>query len=122
MLRDKVEATPTRISIEVAVVETMLERVAARFDLKPARITADVAFGTGDLLGAIVARNIAPHIPLWDKGKRDNGTLARADFKLAPERDLYRCPRGHVLKTTGKVHDGRTCSTGRANPIAIPAR
>ena len=36
-----VAATPTRISMEVAVVETMLDRVAARFDLKPERLTAD---------------------------------------------------------------------------------
>lgn len=103
-----VAATPTRISLEVDVVATMLDRVAARFDLKPARMTADVAYGTGDLLGAIVARNIAPHIPVWDKGKRDNGTFSRADFRFEPERDRYICPRGHVLKTTGKVHDGRT--------------
>ena|SRR5918996_3200854 len=88
----------------------------------PARITADVAYGTGDLLGAIVARNVAPHIPVWDKGKRDNGTLSREDFRFEPERDLYHCPRGHALKTTGKVHAGRTCSTGRANTTAIPAR
>ena len=103
-----VEATPTRISIEVDVVETMLDRVEARFDLKPERITADVAYGTGDLLGEIVARNIAPHIPVWDKGKRDNGTLSREDFRFEPDRDLYICPRGNALKTTGKVHDGRT--------------
>jgi hypothetical protein len=69
-----VAATPTRISMEVDVVETMLDRVEARFDLKPERITADIAYGTGELLGEIVARNIAPHIPVWDKGKRDNGT------------------------------------------------
>jgi hypothetical protein len=69
-----VAATPTRISMEVDVVETMLDRVEARFDRKPERITADIAYGTGDLLGEIVARNIAPHIPVWDKGKRDNGT------------------------------------------------
>jgi transposase len=103
-----VAATPTRISMEVDVVETMLDRVAARFDLKPERITADVAYGTGDLLGELVARNIAPHIPVWDKGKRDNGTLSREDFRFEPDRDLYLCPRGNVLKTTGKVHDGRT--------------
>jgi hypothetical protein len=30
------------------VVETMLDRVEARFDPKPARITADIAYGTGD--------------------------------------------------------------------------
>ena len=47
--------------MEVDAVETMLDRVAAR-DFKPERITADIAYGTGELLGAIVARNIAPHI------------------------------------------------------------
>ena len=100
----------------------MLDRVAARFALKPARMTADIAYGTGDLLGEIVARNIAPHIPVWDKGKRDNGTLSREDFRFEPERDLYICPRGNVLKTTGKVHDGRTLLYGRANTTAILAR
>jgi hypothetical protein len=45
---------------------------------------------------------------VWDKGKRENGTLSREDFRFEPDRDLYRCPRGHALKTTGKVHDGRT--------------
>jgi hypothetical protein len=117
-----VEATPTRISLEVDVVEIMLDRVEARFDLKPERITADVAYGTGDLLGEIVARNVAPHIPVWDKGKRDSGTFSRADFRFEPERDLYICPRGNVLKTTGKVHDGRTLLYRRANTTAIPAR
>ena len=45
---------------------------------------------------------------MWDKGKRANGTLSRADFRFEPDRDLYICPRGNVLTTTGKVHDGRT--------------
>jgi hypothetical protein len=89
-----VAATPTRISMEVDVVETMLDRVEARFDLKPERITADVAYGTGGLLGAIVARNIAPHIPVWDKGKRDNGTLSRAEG--ARTQDPARCQRSRA--------------------------
>src|SRR5688500_6350651 len=41
-----VEATPTRISMEVDAVETMLDRVEARFDPAPARITADIRYGT----------------------------------------------------------------------------
>ena len=72
-----VEATPTRISMEVDAVETMLDRVAARFDLKPERITADVAYGTGDLLGEIVARNIAPHIPVCSSPVRKATTPVR---------------------------------------------
>jgi hypothetical protein len=53
-------------------------------------------------------RGIAPHIPVFDKSKRQDGSLSRADFTWDGERDLYVCPRGKTLKTTGKVHDGRT--------------
>ena len=56
-----VEATPTRISMEVDVLETNRPRDTLR--PQGERISADVAYGTGDLLGEIVARNIAPHIP-----------------------------------------------------------
>ena len=116
-----VEAMPTRISMEADVVETMLDRVEARFDLKPERISADIAYGTGDLLGAIVARNIAPHIPVWDKGKRDDGTLSREDFRFEPERDLYVCLAATFSKPPARCMTAGPCSTGRANTTAIPA-
>lgn len=38
-----VEATPTRISKEVDASETMIERVAKRFALKPKHVAGDVA-------------------------------------------------------------------------------
>jgi len=38
-----VEATPTRISKEVDVAQTMIARVAERFALKPKRVAGDVA-------------------------------------------------------------------------------
>ncbi len=103
-----VEATPTRISKEVDATESMVERVEDRFDLKPQRIAADVAYGTGKMLGWLVARGIAPHIPVWDKGRREDGTFSREDFRYDKERDLYNCPAGKALKTTGRVHDGKT--------------
>jgi transposase len=65
-----VEATPTRISKEVAATEVMLERTEERFQLKPDHIAADVAYGTGEMLGQLVAREIEPHIPVWDRSKR----------------------------------------------------
>jgi transposase len=117
-----VAATPTRISLEVDVVATMLDRVAARFDLKPARITADVAYGTGDLLGAIVARHIAPHIPAWDKAKREDGTChartsgsSRGAIRTSARAARFSRPPARCM-TAGP------CSTGRANTTAIPAR
>jgi len=103
-----VEATPTRISKEIDATETMVKRTEQCFDLKPERIAGDVAYGTGEMLGWLVERGISPHIPVWDKGKRDDGTLSRKDFHYEPGRDLYVCPRGHILKTTGRVHDGKT--------------
>jgi len=103
-----VEATPTRITKEVDATETMIERTEQRFALKPRRLAGDVAYGTGEMLGWLVEHDIDPHIPVWDKAKRDDGAFSRADFVYDTEHDLYICPRGKTLKTTGRVHNGKT--------------
>ena len=103
-----VEATPTRISKEVDATETMIARTEERFALKPDRLAGDVAYGTGEMLGWLVGRDIDPHIPVWDKSQREDGTLSRTDFAYDKQRDLYICPGGKTLKTTGRVHDGKT--------------
>ena len=103
-----VEATPTRISKEVNATETMVARTQERFDLKPDNIAGDVAYGTGEMLGWLVEREIDPHIPVWDKARRDDGILSREDFAYDKERDVYVCPQGKTLKTTGRRHGGKT--------------
>jgi transposase len=103
-----VEATPTRITKEVEASGTMIERVRETFDLKPKRVAGDVAYGTGKLLGWLRRQDIEPHIPVWDKGKRDDGTLSREAFTFDKDGAVYVCPHGKTLKTTGKVHDGKT--------------
>ena len=103
-----VEATPTRISKEVAATETMIERTEQCFDLKPDHLAGDVAYGTGKMLGWLREKGIEPHIPVWDKGKRGDGILSRDDFAFDKDGDVYVCPKGKTLKTTGKVHDGKT--------------
>ena len=103
-----VEATPTRISKEVDAAETMVARTQERFDLKPDNIAGDVAYGTAAMLGWLVEREIDPHIPVWDKGKRDDGILSREDFFYDKARDVYVCPQGKTLKTTGRRHGGKT--------------
>ena len=103
-----VEATPTRISKEVDATETMLERTEECFDLKPERIAGDVAYGTGEMLGWLVEREIEPHIPVWDKSQRNDGILSREDFSYDQERDVYVCPQDKTLKTTGRLHGGKT--------------
>ena len=103
-----VEATPMRLSKEVDATETMIERTEDRFALKPDHIAGDVAYGTGEMLGWLVKREIAPHIPVRDKAKRDDGSLSRDDFSYDKERDVYVCPQGKTLKTTGRLHGGKT--------------
>jgi transposase len=103
-----VEPTPTRISKEVDATETMIERVAERFALKPDHIAGDVAYGTGEMLGWLVDHDIDPHIPVWDRTQRDDGTFSRDDFTYDSERDIYICPGGKTLPTTGRVVSGNT--------------
>ena len=104
-----VEATPTRISMEVDATETMIERTEERFNLKPKHLAGDVAYGTGEMLGWLVKRDIDPHIPVWDQSEvAADGKFVRADFTHDKDRDLYICPGGKELKTSGTVHDGTT--------------
>jgi hypothetical protein len=58
-----VEPTPVRTYDEVESTKTMLDRTERRFSLKPKRLAADTAYGTGRFLGWLVGRGIAPHIP-----------------------------------------------------------
>jgi transposase len=104
-----VEATPTRISKEVDATLTMIERTEDRFGLKPDHIAGDVAYGTGEMLGSLIKRDITPHIPVWDRTEvAADGIYSRAEFTYDAERDLYVCPGGKELKTSGTVHDGTT--------------
>jgi transposase len=104
-----VEATPTRISKEVGATRTMIERAQDRFGLKPATVAGDVAYGTGEMLGWLVANGIEPHIPVWDQSKVGaEGRFTRADFNYDRERDVYVCPGGKTLRSSGTVLDGTT--------------
>jgi transposase len=98
-----VEATPARTYDEVAATKTMIERAGDRFGLKPERLAADTAYGTGKFLGWLIGAGIRPQIPAWDISTRDDGTFSRADFTFDQERDVYVCPAGNLLTTTGSV-------------------
>jgi transposase len=100
-----VEATPARTYDEVAAARTMIERTERRMGIKPQRLAADTAYGTGKFLGWLVGAGIAPQIPVWDKSARGDGTFSRSDFTFDRERNIYVCPAGKVLKTTGNVGD-----------------
>jgi hypothetical protein len=75
--------------------------------LKPERLAADTAYGTGKLLAWLLDKDITPHIPVWERYERTDGMFARSDFTYDAERDVYVCPNGRPLRTSGTVHDGR---------------
>jgi len=98
-----VEATPARTYDEVAATRPMLERTEKTFGLKPQCLAADTAYGTGKFLAWIVGQKITPYIPVWDKSTRDDGTFSRSDFAFDKEKNVYTCPAGKTLPTTGHV-------------------
>lgn len=104
-----VEATRAIRQAEVGAAKMMIERTQQCFDLKPAYLAADTAYGSAETLHWIVnEKKIAPHIPVIDKSEREDGTFSRADFSFDKERDVYVCPNNKLLHTTGTVHDGNT--------------
>jgi len=103
-----VEATPARTYDEVVATKVMIKRTDERIGLKPKRLAADTAYGTATFLSWLIGTGITPHIPVWDKGRREDGTFSRSDFAFDKKRNVYVCPTGKLLTTTGRIHDGRT--------------
>jgi transposase len=105
-----VEATRAIRQAEVGAARTMIERTKERFGIHPERLAADSAYGSAAMLGWLVDdRAIEPHIPVFDKSAREDGTFASDDFAYDPRTDIYHCPAGKVLTSTGTlVNDGAT--------------
>ncbi len=72
--------------------------------MKPERLAADTAYGSApNLHGLVTDKKIAPHIPVIDKAKREDGIFSREDFMFDKERNVYICPAGKLLTTTGTI-------------------
>jgi len=56
----------------------------------------------------VAEKQITPHIPVLDKSRRQDGTFSRDDFRYDATTDVYECPGGKDLRTSGTVHDGQT--------------
>jgi len=111
---------------ENRVCVAMVKRVKERFNLKPKRLAADTAYGSGKTLKALIDCGIEPHIPVWDKSNRKDGTFSRADFAYDREGDHYTCPAGKILKSSGNVHSDDTlrylASTRDCRPCPLKDR
>ena len=105
-----VEATTAIRQAEVLAAKRMIERSIDRFDLYPARLLGDSAYGSAEMLGWLVYEHgIEPHVTVFDKSTRQDGTFSRDDFTYDHNGDVYSCPAGKTLTTTGsRVNDGAT--------------
>jgi transposase len=84
---------------EVTAAKTMIERAYVNFDLRPERLIADTGYGSAEMLNWLVhERGIEPHVPVFDKSKRKDGTFSREDFTYDHASDSYCCPGGKLLK------------------------
>lgn len=94
-----VEATPAHRTAEVESTKLMVERVEANFDLTPERLIGDTAYGTAPMLAWMVdEKTIEPHMPIWDKTERKDGTFSRSDFQWDAHANEYRCPTDKALR------------------------
>lgn len=104
-----VEATPAYRTDEVQSTKTMIDRVEQKVHLKPKRLVGDTAYGAAPLLNWIAKdKQIEPHIPVWEKANRDDGTFSRSDFTFDAQENAYTCPQGKQLKTTGRATSADT--------------
>jgi hypothetical protein len=67
-------------------------------------------------------KRITPHIPVWDKSRRDDGTFSRDDFAFDKNRNLYVCPAGSTLTTTGRPTRRMASAMSPRSPTAASAR
>ena len=99
-----VEASRAIRTAETGAVRTMIDRVDQRFGLHPEKLAADTAYGTAEMLGWLVyEKGIEPHIPVFDKSQREDGTFSRSDFVYDHKNDLYRCPAGKALRLSQRL-------------------
>jgi transposase len=101
-----VEASTAIRQAEVTACKRMIARTQDRFGVWPDRLAADTGYGSAEMLAWLVhERDIHPHIPVFDKSVRCDGTFERADFRYDIERDVYTCPAGEELRRYW--HEGR---------------
>ena len=58
---------------------------------------------------------IEPHVTAFDKSARRDGTFSRDDFAYDHARDLYLCPGGKKLTTTGPLVNNNATMLYRAS-------
>jgi len=118
-----VEATAAHRTEETEATKIMIDRVEDRLGIKPSRLIADTAYGTAPMLGWLVDdKQIEPHIPVWDKSEREDGTFSRSDFTWDEHADEYRCPGDKPLRREWRAFRKPRTHITKAETIIYTAR
>jgi transposase len=118
-----VEASAFNHSSESLATRTMLDRVEQRMQLKPHRLIGDTAYGTANMLGWLVKhKDIEPHVPVWDKSERKDGTIANSAFTWNDQADEYRCPSGYALRSQWRAFTNPRTHITKAGTVIYRAR
>jgi hypothetical protein len=104
-----VEASTAVRQAEVTAAKRMIERVHDNLGIWPRKLIADTGYGSAEMLAWLVdERNIEPHIPVFDKSTRTDGTFSRSEFIYDSKADAYTWPAGKLLKRRQRRHEDRS--------------
>lgn len=115
-----VEASAVTSAAEVEATRTMIDRVEDKFDLKPERLVGDTNYGSAALLSWLVdEKQIEPHVPVWDKTERHDGTLSSSEFEWDEQANEYRCPAGKALRSNWRPFKNSRTHITKADTIVF---
>ncbi|WP_045227411.1 IS1182 family transposase [Methyloterricola oryzae] len=118
-----VEASSVNKTAEVEATRTMIDRVEGQFGLKPERLVGDTNYGSAAMLAWLVdEKQIAPHVPVWDKSERQDGTFSRSDFEWREQENEYRCPAGKPLRSEWRLYQRPRTHITQADTIIYRSR
>ncbi len=118
-----VEASPSTHALEVATTRTMVERVEANYGIVPRKLMGDTAYGAAANLGFLVEeKQIEPHVPVWEKSIRRDGTFSSSDFHWDEANDEYQCPADKKVRRHNRNYKIPRSGITKANTIIYHAK
>ena len=79
----------------------LLWHTTFRWKLRPHHVTGDSVYGTIPNVKAVEQAGIRAYMPVIDYTWGKRALFRKDDFTYDPERDVYWCPAGEVLRNTG---------------------
>jgi hypothetical protein len=85
----------------------MIERIEQRLNLKPIGSQPIPPTVSANCLHGCWVKASRRIFTVWERYPSADGMFSRSEFTYDTERDVYICPKGRPLRTSGTVHDGR---------------